>query len=157
VVTRANCDTVAPGSALGVNVIDRIEHIAIEAKDVSAGVGRLRVLCDSEMLPMPRIWASAWEKGMARFMISSHWEILDSVLRICRETPGCVDLQKTLAGLSVTYMDQAPSRAVSDVMEALSRATPAVEKVLTSTRTITAFIPPKEIGPSVETLHRLTL
>lgn len=143
------------GKALSVNSLARVEHLAIESRDLNEGYEKLAGLLKQNSLAWPQILASTFENGVTRLMLSSDGESLDALMRTVEKTAGFSKLREILASVTITCYGSVATDLPHRALKALSAQKISAQKYLLSPHSVTLFIDPGQREAAVQALHEL--
>lgn len=144
------------GRVLSVNSLSRVEHLFIDAKDLSEAFQKLEAHLKAHNLGWPQILASAYGEGNARLMVTADSEYLDTLLRTLDKSAGLKKARPTLSAVTLTCYGSVstnlPHRALSLLAEQKIKA----DKYILSPHSISLFVEPEAREAAVRILHGLT-
>lgn len=143
------------GKILAVNSLARVEHLQIEAKDLSQAYECLGQHLRQHSLSWPQILASVFEGGIARLMFTADGESLDALLRTLSKSNGIKQHRETLSSVTLTCHGGVSSALPQKALQILSGNEILVEKTLFSPHSITLLVSPEQREAAVKTLHSL--
>lgn len=143
------------GKILSVNSFARVEHLAVEAKDLSEGFEKLEKHLKQHGLGWPQILASAFENGEARMMVTSDSEFLDTLLRTLSNSKGLRPLRAMMSSVTLTCFGAVATDLPHRAMQILKAQNIRPEKYILSPHSVSLFVQPAQREAAIRALHTL--
>jgi aspartate kinase len=143
------------GKVLSVNSLARVEHVEIEAKDLSQGFEKFSAHLKQHGLAWPQILASAYDPGFCRIMITADGESLDTLFRTLEKAKGLRRIKSTLSGVTLTCYGGVASDLPHRALQILAAQSIVADKYLLSPHSVSMFIAPERREDAIKALHGL--